>query len=167
MFQSCKIKLYLDKEWIFVRLGGPLPMPVDHIQNARDAMEWFTNFNIAGQFMVRQNSVTGKSDPGKFVISQTRWPESFWTYSHLERALHFVSHGPWGGGGLRYGEMESRFQVLLTLHEAKMTGRGIEPISVNWTGRATVKSGGNMMMLRQGSIVNWEWRSWDWHADEG
>ena len=165
MFKDCKVKLYRGTEWIFVRLGGPLPMPVDNMESQYEVFQWAGNFPVSGPFYVRQNSVTEKSDPGKFVINSSRWPDAFWAYSWSDLELHFISRGQWGGGGLKHGEQELRFTKALTLHQAKLTNRGVEPLDRSFTGKATVQVGGNMRMLSPGNVLNWEWRSWDWSPD--
>lgn len=167
MFKACKIKLYSGDEWIFVRINGPLPVPLDRAESKGEFWDWVTKYNISGQFMVRENSVTKTRDPGKFVISQTKWPDTFWAYSGPDDEVTFFSKGKWGGGGLGHGELETRFTPLLTLHKARLTPHGVVPMSATMTGKATVKVGGNMQMLRPGNTLNWEFRRWDSYADEG
>jgi hypothetical protein len=167
MFKACRIKLYSGNEWIFVRLGGPLPVPLDRAETKGEFWDWVTKYHISGQFSVNENSVTQKSDPGKFVISQTKWPDAFWAYSVSDQEVTFFSKGKWGGGGLGHGETETRFTPLLTLHQARLTSNGVKPISATYTGKATVKVGGNMQMLRQGSTLDWEYRRWDGYLNEG
>jgi hypothetical protein len=165
MFKACKIKLFKGDEWMFVKLGGPLAPPVKTVS---EMWQWFTKYNLFGQFFVRENSVTDSVEPGKFVLSTSKFPEAFWGLSVATQEMSFVSRGSWGGGGLKHGQEEIRFNPVLTLHQAKVTDRGIEPMDVSLTGKATVHSGGGMPMFSQrGSVINWEWRNWDWPAEQG
>ena len=167
MQTDCKIKLYRGDEWIFLRLDRPRAVPADIIETEWEMWQWFARYATNGAFSVRENSVTKKREPGKFVIHQTKYPEAFWAYSHTDRELHFISRGYWGGGGLKFAEKELRFTTHLTLHEAALTKDGPKPISRSFTGKATVRTGGNMALLSHGSVVSWEYRRLDSTVEEG
>jgi hypothetical protein len=165
MFNAFKIKLFLGDEWIYVKISAPRTPPTDQIETRGEWWDWMTKYYLSGSFTVRENSVTKASDPGKFVLS-TKYPDAFWAYSYSSQELNFISRGNWGGGGLGHGEKQLQFNPVLTLHGAKVTKQGVQPISD--TGKATVKSGGYMPMLsHKGNVVNWEWRQVDWPAEQG
>ncbi len=160
---SWKIKIFRGNEWIFLRLDGPLPLPVQDHKNMYKMIERYTVHAVSGQFKVRNNSVTKSIDKGKFVLSFD-WPVAFWSHSAVDHSLSFVSRGEYGGGGLGYGETEQRYSPALTLHGAQLTVRGVEPL--NRTGRGTVITGGHMPMFRPQNEVSWMWFPVGWQELE-
>jgi hypothetical protein len=119
-----------QNKWIQVRLiKTDLPPFVRTVNTELAFAEWMAAIGLYGlthwgKWSTVDNSVSGDTS---YQIGGAHPTMRFWAVSCIDKELKFFEYSKWVGGGLKYGELETRFQVALELYGARVNTHGIEP----------------------------------------
>ena len=166
MFTNCEIFLHQNgmpgnpntDTWLQIIILKPVAVPLPDGGDDAAMAEWgrsLIEYPWKGKWRPSTSSA-GKVD-SLFTIGTSLAQEyKYWRWgiSGGSGQVQFVEAPNMVGGGLAYGESVKDLEVTLTLFNATLTARGIEPFDASGTGRGIVDRGS--AILKQGAVT-WEW----------